>query len=113
MPRDYISVAIVRPGGGLIPDGTGGYLSPGTPVAVSGSPFQCRLYRVPQVTVGRDPKPGAMATIDKVQVLSFVNIAAPIRIGDVATLPDGSKATIIRIRHYKRTLQCDLQTGNV
>ena len=107
MPRSIVSVAITRDA--KTRTATAGYTI--VPGAIAGSPFLCRVFRKPQTTVDRDEAAPATATIDQMIVLSILDTTAAVKINDLATLPDGSKGKIIRIRRYARTLQCDLETG--
>lgn len=81
-----------------------------TPTAVTGSPFQCRLYRAKQNVVRIEGQAG-VTTLDNRRVLSFLDIAAPVQVGDIATLPGGEQAKITRRRVYDNSLQCDIETG--
>ena len=110
MPRDIIKVVIVRPTPART--ATGGRTITNTPIP--GSPvdgWSCRLYRKPEITVHRDEAGPGVATVDPVSVLSILDLTAPVQIGDIAQLPGGVNAKILRPRRYTHTLQCDLETG--
>lgn len=78
-------------------------------VAVPGSPFRARVYHVPSFS-GRSAEIAPQATkVQTTQVASFLDIHAPVRVGDLATLADGSMARIVDRRQYSRSLQCPLQ----
>lgn len=108
MSREIISVPVVRKT--KTKTATAAYTE--TEAAVAGSPFECRLYRNTQGVFIRDEKSAGVATIER-RVLSFEDVAAPVKIGDIATLPDGTKAKIQRVRSYDRSLQCDLEEGSI
>lgn len=110
MPRATITVPIVRPDAAQTPDGAGGYTQ-NAPSPIAGSPFACRLYRRSRRTLERDEAEPGIATPDKTQVLSIQDPTADIRINDVATLPNGVQALVLRVRVYARHLQCDIETG--
>lgn len=110
MPRDIVQVPIVR--SSMARTDTGGHMP--TLAPIPGSPeggWNCRLYRRPEITVHRDEGVPGVATVDPVRILSILDTTAPVRINDIARLPEGIDAKIIRIRRYTRTLQCDLETG--
>ena len=77
-------------------------------VALPGSPFQARAYLSAFPGQRHEAEPDVMKTQTS-RVLTFQNIAAPVQVGDIATLTDGTSAKILNIRKYDRTLQCDLE----
>jgi hypothetical protein len=110
MPRDIVQITIMR--NAQARTATGGHVP--TLVPIPGSPvggWNCRLYRRPEITVHRDEAAPGVATVDPVRILSIIDTTAPVLINDIAKLPEGIDAKIIRIRRYTRTLQCDLETG--
>lgn len=50
-----------------------------------------------------------IADAQRVEVLSLDNLKAPVDVGDLVTLRDGSYRKIIEPRRYDFSLQCDLQ----
>lgn len=78
-------------------------------VPVVGSPFQCRVYLAAFPGARHEVEPDVVKT-QTAKILTFQNVAAPIAIGDMATLPDGTLSKLLNIRLYTRTLQVDMQT---
>lgn len=110
MPRDIVKVPIVR--NAAARTATGGRTMTASPIP--GSPvdgWDCRLFRKPEISVDRDEGAPGVATVDQVRVLSLLDTTAPVQVNDLAQLPEGINAKIIRVRRYTRTLQCDLETG--
>ena len=110
MPRDIVKVNIIRPT--RSPTATGGKVVSTVPIPNSPADgWDCRLYRVPEITVHRDEGKTGIATIDNVRRISILDLTAPVQINDLVQMPDGTNAKILRVRKYTRTLQCDLETG--
>lgn len=91
MPREFQTVAVTRAG-----------------EALPGSPFQARVYHASFTGRGTEIAPAA-AKVQSTEVASFRDVSAPVRVGDLVTLPDGALAKIVDRRGYSRSLQCDLQ----
>ena len=77
-------------------------------VALAGSPFQARVFLSAFAGQRHEVEPDVTKTQTS-KVLTFQNIAAPVQVGDVATLPKNVIAKIQNVRQYTRTLQCDLE----
>ena len=107
MPRDIVPIVVTRTV--RTRTATAGYTT--ATVAVTGSPFQCRVFRVKQTGVDRQELSPATATIDSMVVISFLDTSAGVQIGDIATLPDGRAAKLLRARKYSRTFQWDTEIG--
>jgi len=77
----------------------------GLPVA--GSPFKVKLrYRRLHI----DPQIAPIAARRPIQeFLLFQDIDAPVLVGDMVALPDGTIAKIIDVRGYPSSLQCPVQ----
>lgn len=104
MPRTIITVVITR--AQRTPSGAGGYSTAN--VELTGSPFAARAYRRGAVSVDRWESQPGFVTLDNLPVLSILDPAAPVAIGDTAMMPDGP-ALISRVRRYGRHVQCDLK----
>lgn len=110
MPRDIVKAKIVRPTASRT--ATGG--KPTVNVPIPGSPgdgWDCRLFRVSEITVNRIEAAPATALKDTNRRISMIDLTAPVQINDLVQLTDGWIGKIIRIRPYTRTLQCDLEVG--
>ena len=77
-------------------------------VPLAGSPFQARIFLSAFAGQRHEVEPDVTKTQTS-RVLTFQNIAAPVQVGDIATLPKNVIAKIQNVRQYTRTLQCDLQ----
>ncbi|MDR3709947.1 MAG: hypothetical protein P4L33_16750 [Capsulimonadaceae bacterium] len=78
-------------------------------LAAPGSPFSCRVY-YPAV---RGSKRGEIvppvSRAARPLSLSVSDLAADVRVGDMAAMPDGSFRKVIDVRRYRTRLQCELQ----
>lgn len=119
MPREIIPVRVVREGNNF-PDGYGGNTAAGEQ-DIEGSPFDARLFRAGSGGFDREREDVGETTIEKRRVLTLLDpvAARAIQEGDTFIIPAciatggvETRATIKRIRHYARTVQCDLETGD-
>lgn len=78
---------------------------------VDGSPFAGRVYRRMQKTVERVEGAAGVTTVENERIIGFVDKDCPVKIGDVAILPDGERARIQRVRRYDWRCECDIETG--
>ena len=121
MPREIIRVRVVREGNGF-PDGFGGFTAAGEQ-DIEGSPFEARFFRAGDSAGGfdRERQDVGETTQEKRRVLTLLDPVAARAIleGDTFIVPacdatggKETRATIKRIRHYSKTVQCDLETGD-
>lgn len=112
MSLQFVSVRVVTQT--RTRDGGAGY-TPGPDVDIAGSPFQARVYRVPQKDTRQDDAAAGTTVVDRTQRLAIYNPAAPVAEGCIALLPlpGGSvqRAKVVRPRFYDDRIQCDLETG--
>ena len=120
MPREIVAVRVVREGAGSVRDGYGGYTEAGE-VEIDGSPFDARLFRASDVGFSLDRHATGETLQEKRRVLTFLDpvTARAIREGNTAIVPPcvatGGKelrASVRRVKHFLRTVQCDLETGD-
>ncbi|MEO7718162.1 MAG: hypothetical protein ABIY70_18320 [Capsulimonas sp.] len=107
MPRDIIKVTVKRSQTTV----TDTFGEENTETTVKGSPFACRLFRLPQVQIPREEAAPGVTLLDQVRVLSFLDPATAVAVNDIAILPGGARAKILRLRGNNRRLQADLETG--
>lgn len=76
-------------------------------VPLAASPFQGRVYAVRRSASGQNvPK---IAEAQRGTVLSLDDMNAPVAVGDLVTLADGTLFKLLEVRRYDFSLQCDLQ----
>lgn len=111
MPLESVAVRVVRP----VRTRTATAGKTTTEAEIDGSPFLARVYRVAETAVDRDEAAPATATLDRMQRLSVPDPACPIRVGDIALLPQPGggtrRAKVLRPRPYGGRVQYDLELG--
>ncbi len=80
-----------------------------TLTGVTGSPFSGRIGYVTGGTGQRFEHVPDVAKAQRAEVLFLDSLTAPVQIGDLVTLPDGSFRKVIQVRRYDRSLQVGLQ----
>lgn len=112
MPLKLVPVIVVRLAGQVTP--TFGKTKP-VETQITGSPFPGRVYRTAQKSFLPDEAQPGTATVDEQRRLSVADPACPIRVNDIAFLPEANgtftRAKVIRCRPYGDRCQYDLEIG--